>query len=323
MKSYDKEFLRAHKEYMNKNFKNALLIYDDLFTKTSCMNANFFKEYAICLKMDLRYEKSKEIADQILLENPKDTELLLNNCICLGKLNNHDEAIKYYEEILKIDATYNIELGYYAYLLERTGKDDMADHYYKVAIELEPENNWYISHYAYFLQKLKRYCEAATYYKRGIDNDFSNSWLLKRYAYFLYETKGKESAYCYYRELIEKNNSNSNYYINAAELAIVYDDQAAAFSFLSKSNLFNKPMDTRILGLFYWGVYYICMMDYEAVDKIADQIYLLRQMHFDFIHRDFSDLNLYIKNNCNRIQKERYHVIFEITIKGRKEDGTN
>ena len=57
---------------------------------------------------------------------------------------------------MKINKNYNIQIGYYAYLLGQVGKNEMADFYYKIAIDIEPDNAWYISTLRIFSSKNKR-----------------------------------------------------------------------------------------------------------------------------------------------------------------------
>lgn len=43
-------------------------------------------------------------------------------CICLGKIGKYSDALEYYNKILKINKNYNIQIGYYAYLLGQVEK---------------------------------------------------------------------------------------------------------------------------------------------------------------------------------------------------------
>ncbi len=310
MNVYEKELLNANKEYEKKNYKEALLIYDNLFYKISDPSIKLIKKYAICLQKKLRYQESIKLIKLVLEKKPRDTDMHLNHCICLGKQNKHLEALEVYERILKIDDKFRIQIGYYAYLLGRTGNNEKAEYYYKLALEYEPENLWYISHYAFFLQRLKRYSEAEMYYKKAIENDSENTWLIKRYAFFLYETSGKDSAYLYYDELIKKDPLNYSYYINAAELALIVDDEDIAFKFLCNAHELHKPLVIEVVSLFYLGVYFICKKEYEKLDDLIKQLSILRKENTSYIDRDLTDLDTYINDNFDHSQSEMY-----ITIK--------
>lgn len=316
--NYEKELLKAHKKYEEKKYEEAVLIYDNLFCKISNPTINLIKEYAICLQKRLRYEESLKLTDIVLLKNPNDADMLLNYCICLGKQNKHAEALELYERILKFNEKYRIQIGYYAYLLGRTGNYEKADYYYKIALEYESQNLWYISHYAFFLQKLKRYREAEMYYKKAIKNDSNNSWLIKRYAFFIYEMSGKDSAYLYYKDLITRDLSNYNYYINAAELAIISNDKDIAFRFLCKTDKLDKPLVIEIILLFYWGVYFICKKEYEKLNDSIKEMSLLRKNYTSYIDRDLTDLEEYVNNNFDKFQRKLYITIFNIMSTGVK-----
>lgn len=317
------QFLKAHVSFVQKNYMDTLLIFDKLFDKVSDPTMEMMKEYAISLQNKSRYEESIRIGKMALEKNQNDTEMLLNNCICFGKLGNYGVALKLYEKILKLDQNYKIQIGYYAYLLGKTGKSEMADFYYKQAIAYEPENMWYVSHYAFFLQQSNRYCEADKYYKIAIKNDSGNSWLHKRYAMFIYGIYGKDAAFDYYNKLIEGNPQNYNSYINAAELAIISEDWKTAFAFLRGTDSMMQPPVIKIILLFYWIIYYICNKEYGKVDEAIREISILRNGYVGYIHRDFTDLNDFINKKLNDAQKKQYINVSKILSKGRTDDAAN
>lgn len=313
----------AHELYIGENYKEALPIYDEVFGKTADPSLDLVKEYAVCLQERLRYAESIELTNRVLQENPNDTGMLLNYCICLGKQNRHKEALEKYEKILLIDRDFLNQIGYYAYLLERTGNNEKADLYYKRALKSEPENLWYASHYAFFLQKVKRCEEAELYYIKAIKSDPENTWLIKRYAFFINEMKGKNDVYSYYESLIRQDSLNYNYYINMAEAAIVFKDQERAKELLDKADKVEKPLVMKLILLFYWGVYFISVENYENVKNTVEKIELLRKNYNSYIHRDLIDLNSYIDKNFSDTQKEQYKAVMNSLNKEEKQDANN
>lgn len=146
MQKSSEDLTMAHEYYREQDYKNCLKVYDILFHKGEQLSISELKEYAISLQKNMRYFESIEIARKILDKKRVDIDIFLNMCICLGKIGKYPDALEYYNKILKINKNYNIQIGYYAYLLGQVGKNEMADFYYKIAIDIEPDNAWYISH---------------------------------------------------------------------------------------------------------------------------------------------------------------------------------
>ena len=316
MEIYSEALLDAHTYYLQKDYKKALSIYDEVVRKVADPSVEILKEYALCLQKVMRYEESIKLTEKMLKNEHIDTDMLLNMCICWGKLGSYEKALDFYNRILKIDKNYKIQIGYYAYLLGRNGEIEKSDYFYNLAMKYEPDNMWYVSHYAFFLQTLKKYSEAERYYKKAIENDADNSWILKRYMYLICEMNGIEAAYSFCDDLIKCDLSNYNYYINAAELAIVTNNRKLAFNYLNRTEKLNKPLVIEIILLFYWGVYYICIRKYEKLEEIIGKLQCLRKNHAGFIHRDLTDLEIYIKRYMDDFQRMQYMAIFNVLSKG-------
>ena len=144
MQKSSEDLTMAHEYYREQDYKNCLKVYDILFHKGEQLSISELKEYAISLQKNMRYFESIEIARKILDKKRVDIDIFLNMCICLGKIGKYPDALEYYNKILKINKNYNIQIGYYAYLLGQVGKNEMADFYYKIAIDIEPDNAYCI-----------------------------------------------------------------------------------------------------------------------------------------------------------------------------------
>lgn len=293
------------------NYKEALSIYDRCYPIFLEKFMEVKREYAICLQERLRYFESIKLTEELLNNNPNDTEMLLNYCICLGKQNKFLEAIEFYKKILSIDKNFKKQQGYYAYLLERTNQIEDAKMVYKLAVDNEPNNVWYLSHYAFFLQKIKEYEQADKYFREALDRDGKNTWLLKRYSYFLIEAKGKEEGTKYYENILKEEKENYNHYINMAEIYLISKDFNKIKKLLEEAETIEKPIVMQIVLLFYWGVYHISQEEYEEYNKKMEKMVDLKKKYKSYIHRDFIDLNTFVECNLNDKQKKSYADILE------------
>lgn len=302
----------AEKHYKNKEFVEALILYKEILRN----KAFLLKKYAICLKECMDYQEGIVFGEAFIKINPTDTDILLNTCICCGKSGLHIKALEYYKKILEINPEYSEEIGYYAYLLGKTGNCIKADEVYRKAINSEPENVWYISHYAVFLEENKKYNAAKPYYELALEKSPKNTWIIKKYAHFLYKLDGKERSYKYYSLLIKEEPTNWNYYVNFAELAIIYGDEKKAFDLLTKSENLEQTLVKRMVISFYWSVYFILLKSQTELENEADKLSLYRKEYNGFFHRDFDDLEKYFLPQLDEKQEENFKRICNIFKNG-------
>lgn len=254
---------------------------------------------------------------ELLNKNNNDTELMLNYVICLGKQGKHQDALREYEKIFEIDQNFKVQIGYYAYLLERNGLFDKADKYYRIALTTDPDNIWYISHYAFYLHKARRYQESQTFFQKALQLEPDNTWTIKRYVFLIYNMQGKEAAYSYYQGLIQTNPQNSNYYINLAELCIIAGEPNKAITYLNQAQKIKKPLVMEIINLFYLAVYFISQNNYLKLENILEQIRNTAKGYSSYIHRDFTDLGEYIANHYDLEQQKKYDELLYVLNDGK------
>ena len=307
----------AHQLFLDKKYREALEVYDEVYKKNKNIRDNLIKEYAICLQERLRYKESINLSLELLDKNNNDTELMLNYVICLGKQGKHQDALREYEKIFEVDKTFKEQIGYYAYLLERNGLFDKADKYYLIALTSEPDNIWYISHYALYLHKAKRYQESQMYFQKALQLEPDNTWAIKRYAFLINDMQGKEVAYSYYQSLIQANPQNSNFLINLAELCIVAGEPSKAITYLNQVQIIKKPLIMEIINHFYLAVYFISQKNYLKLKNVLEQIRNTTKEYSSYIHRDFTDLGEYITNHYNLEQQRKYKELLYILNDGK------
>ena len=307
------KLLEAEKYYKNKDFAEALTLYKEILRN----KASLLKKYAICLKECMAYQEGIVFGEAyIKIIDPIDTDILLNTCICCGKIGLYIKALEYYKKILEINPEYSEEIGYYAYLLGRTGYYIQADELYRKAINREPENVWYISHYAVFLEENKKYNAAKLYYELALEKNHKNTWIIKKYAHFLYKLEGEERSYKYYTLLIEEEPTNWNYYVNFAELAIICGDEKKVFDLLKKSEKLKQTLEKRMVISFYWCVYFILSKKQTDLKNEVAKLSLYRKEYNGFFHRDFDNLEKDFLPQLDARQKENFKYISNILKNG-------
>ena len=126
------------------------------------------------------------------------------------KLNQKQEAFKFYEEILYLDEENYPTLNNYAYFLSLENSNlDKAKKMSKLTIEAEPLNPVYLDTYAWILFKMGDYKNALVYIKRAIANSkVIDPDVAEHYADILYVNGFVEEAVHYWELAIEHGNTN-------------------------------------------------------------------------------------------------------------------
>lgn len=304
----------AVKLFDERRYAEALHAFNEI-QKLGRLPPSLLEPYAICLRECFRYNESFNLSEQILKDHPS-TAMMLNVCICLGKQGRYKPALEEYEKILKINPGFNINLGYYAYLLERNGFTEKADKIYRQALANEPLDLWYIEHYAFYLQKCKRFDDAKLYYQKAMKTDSSNTWLKKRYALFLNQVDGKDAALKYFKKIIDSDFENCNNRINYAEFLIFSNDYKNALSALNDAKIHVKKDVEEAVIEFYTAVVKIALGDNEGAGNAAKRLKELRSHQDFYIHRDLTDLCCFVENNFDEKEMEAYKSVMECLNRG-------
>jgi len=313
MKERERQVEEAKKLFKDCEYKEALVIYDELFADKSLKNSkDDWKEYMVCLRERLRYHDSIKIAESILEKYKNDEDALLNLCICNGKQQRHREAIDFYEQILKEIPEYKKNIGYYAYLNDRVGDVERAEQKYQESFLYEPDNIWNISHYAMLLQKIGKNEKAITIYEKAIKETPKDTWLIKKFLILYGEINGKEKVYDYYKKLIEQDQKNYNLYINFAEYALSNQDINTAKKILSLIKIENVPLVLQIILGFYHCFIYIIKENNSCFSEGIKVMQSKREQYNAYIHRDFSALEDYTSKYFNNVQKIRFKELLGI-----------
>jgi tetratricopeptide (TPR) repeat protein len=126
------------------------------------------------------------------------------------KMQNKQEAFKYYEEILENDKNDIIALNNYAYYLSLEDKKlDLALEMSAKTIKKEPKNSTYLDTYAYILFRLGRYPEALKYIEMAILYGGTNSGvILEHYGDILFKNGQTDLAISAWKEAREKGEAS-------------------------------------------------------------------------------------------------------------------
>ena len=131
-------------------------------------NADYHFKQAQAYYYARKYEKSIEIADNILLEKPEHVLTLNIKGLSLSELGKLDSAKQYFEKALKLKPddfmiAYNMGIA-----LHESKNHELAVEYLKKALKIRPMRNGYLILFE-SLYALERYGEAMNYMKKILE----------------------------------------------------------------------------------------------------------------------------------------------------------
>lgn len=181
-------------------------------------------------------------------------------CICEATGKNSD-ALKYYEEAIRVDNT--IALVYFdcAYLYDDLDNHEKAKEYYIRSIELENSNFWAHLNLGTIYEKENNYELALKEYLQAYAIDNTQPTVCYNLAIVYTKTGNNDLAILYYEEEVKKTNRYKHAYFN---LAILYKDHLKNYE-KAKMAYLNGIEDDKEHYLIWYnlGCLYALMNDYK------------------------------------------------------------
>lgn len=129
--------------------------------------------------------------------NPKSALAKLRVGQLWMRARNYQDALKYYQEVVKIDSTFAPAYRELGYLLSRANRNDEAQQNYKKYLELSSNNIQARILYVNTLMELKDYNKAIEELNRIMKTDSANNDLNRALAYSYFETKQYDKGLLY------------------------------------------------------------------------------------------------------------------------------
>ncbi len=117
------------------------------------------------------FKKGVELFTEALKENPLHTKALYNRARALSKIERLEDALKDFEQLVKIEPSDATFIGDYAVALHLNNKDEEALVQFYRALELEPKNPYRWSSLGFFKDRIGKSQEALSDYEKAIALD--------------------------------------------------------------------------------------------------------------------------------------------------------
>ncbi len=149
-----------------------------------------------------RYQEALKYFDEALRIQPNNLKALFNKAVMLQMLGRHAEAIKYYDEYLKINPYDPEAWSNKGMALRRMGRVDEAIRCYEKGIDLNPEDATLWSNKGIALRSMGRVDEAIKCYDRALEIDPNDAGIWSNKGVALQSVGRLEEAIkCYDRAL--------------------------------------------------------------------------------------------------------------------------
>lgn len=136
--------------------------------------------------------------------NPKSPMAKLRVGQLWMRARNYNDALTYYQEVVKIDSTFAPAYRELGYLLSRANRNDEAQQNYKKFLRLSGGNTTARIQYVNTLIDLKNYKEAINQLNEILRTDTSNNDLNRALAYSYYETGQYDKALLYSKKFFSR-----------------------------------------------------------------------------------------------------------------------
>lgn len=168
------------------NYLAAYEIYNSLETLKNIIDAYMQKGH---------YHPAKPFCKRLLNASPNDKWAIRAYADIHAMTNNYEEAIEYYNKILKHEPANSEILNAIGYYYMKLGDLDQSEFYYKTAIQYDSEYAYPVNNWGHLEYLRKNYYKALELINKSIKIDPSNSFAFKNRALVYLAEGNKEAAY--------------------------------------------------------------------------------------------------------------------------------
>jgi uncharacterized protein HemY len=200
-------YIRLANAYIKSGVYDTAVVYGSLRTAEK-LNSKDYDLYIV--KGDayifMQNDGSRAILNYNIAQslNPKSPFAKLRIGQLWMRARNYNDALTYYQEVVKIDSTFAPAYRELGYLLSRANRNDEAEQNYKKFLRLSGGNTTARIQYVNTLIDLKNYKEAINQLNEILKTDSSNNDLNRALAYSYYETGQYDKALVYSKKFFSR-----------------------------------------------------------------------------------------------------------------------
>ncbi len=153
-------------------------------------------------------ERSLNIFNKILLENPKLKSALIGKAICLNILDKSEQSKGILKKVLEIDKSYIPALGILGDFYLYEGRYQKAKKNFEKIIKKDPKNVMALNRMGRYFSGIRRYTQSIQYFKKAIRLNPKNASFLSDLGFAYFERKDYNKAKRYFMSSIELDKKN-------------------------------------------------------------------------------------------------------------------
>jgi tetratricopeptide (TPR) repeat protein len=167
-----------------------------------------FKE-AVNLASSGRLEEAKNVFEEILLEDPKNADVLYNLGMCFTDLGQPDDAITVLKKSIGYNPKYSNSYVALGYAYAKTGDRESATKYFLEALQLDPDNSYAMRNLGGLFGKSGDMEKSLYYLDKAYKINPSDANTVYGLGYCYQQLKNYQKADQYYRKVLEMDASSN------------------------------------------------------------------------------------------------------------------
>jgi len=161
-----------------------------------------FKE-AVNLAKSGRLEIAKNVFEEILLEDPRNSEVLYNLGMCFTDLNQPDKAVTVLKKSIEYNPSHSNSYVALGYTYSRMGDSESAKKYFLDALKLDKDNSYAMRNLGGLYGKIGDAEKSVFYLEKAYQINSSDASTVYGLGYSYQQSQDYNKADQYYRKLLE------------------------------------------------------------------------------------------------------------------------
>jgi len=166
-------------------------------------------EKAVNLASSGRLEEAKKAFEEILLEDPKNADVLYNLGMCFSDLGQPDKAITLLKKSIEYNPRHSNSYVALGYAYTKMGDGESAERYFFAALELDPDNSYAMRNLGGLFGKSGDMKKSLYYLDKAYKVNPSDANTVYGLGYCYQQLKDYEKADQYYRKVLAMDASSS------------------------------------------------------------------------------------------------------------------
>lgn len=152
-----------------------------------------------------RFEEAKSVFEEILLEDPKDADVLYNLGMCFTEMGQPDKAIRVLTKSIEYNPEHSNSYVAMGYAYSKTGDIENAEKYFLEALKLDPNNSYAMRNLGGIYGKTGNIEKSILYLEKAYQINPIDPSTVYGLGYSYQQARDYERADQFYQKVLEMN----------------------------------------------------------------------------------------------------------------------